>query len=146
MVAHKQCQIIMLSILAGPLCGCYSYLAAQSPGGWNKMAFAHYEEDFTPPRKVYSVFVRRIGRDRFVEAMAERARQPHHLYAIGWFGDLWHLDVIATYLDADDMQMQQTALAAFGRLTNQDFTSSADALEWWSNHKERFPQWQQRKK
>ena len=73
--------------------------------------------------------------------MAKRASAPWHLYAIGWFGSLWHLDVVAEHLGAEDEQVRQMALAAFERLTNEDFASSTAALKWWSSHKQDFPRW-----
>ena len=110
------------------------------------MAFAHYDADFSPPRKIYSDFVRRTGQERFADAMARMAHRPHHLYAIGWFGNLWHLDVVVEYLDAEDEDIRKTAIASFNRLTNEDFASSRDALKWWASHKKDFPRWNRGKK
>ncbi len=130
-----------LLTLITPICGCYGYLAARTPGGWNKMAIAKAEPDFTPPSNNYSDFVRWVGQEKFVDEMARRCSDTHHLYALGWYGAIWHLDVVADHLDSDDERTSRMALAAFKRLTNEHFESNAAALRWWSEHKHEFPRW-----
>lgn len=131
----------VLAMSLVPLAGCYGQLLAGSPGGWDKMAYAHAEPNFRPPKPIYTNFVRRLGSEKFTNAMAARCRLPHHLYAIGWFGSLWHVDVVAAHLDATDAEMRETALAAFNRLTNRRFKTGDEALDWWTTHRNEFLRW-----
>ena len=140
MSTRKYYNTILIAVLVLPLCGCHS------AGGWNKMAFAHRRAFFQPPKGIYTDFVRRTGQERFADAMARMAHRPHHFYAIGWFGNLWHLDVVARHLDAKDEATRRMALGAFNRLANEDFASGRDAIGWWSSHSKDFPRWKRGKK
>jgi len=107
------------------------------------------QTDLGPPLPYHADQVRQIGADKFVGWLTVsrisfwQCRNLHkHIYAIGWFGDVWHLDLIAKWLDHENPEVRRCALAAFSRLTNQKFESEAAASSWWSEHNSDFPRFE----
>lgn len=149
-------QRYVLSLLLLPsvlfLNGCYPLAAAKVElriSAVQEMACAMYDEreqDLGPPSARRAEEVRDFGRSSFVGFLAAPKISHHHcrdlhkyVYALGWFGDLWHVDLIAGWLGHDNPKVKRSALAAFSRLTAQRFDNAEGALAWWSQHQNDFP-------
>ena len=152
-MVHLRRTCLLLLLFALPLLqGCYAIAAAKFGPVITEvqdMACAMYDarqENLGPPLPEQANRVRRFGRDRFVGWLVEPkishrgCRDLHKfVYAIGWFGDIWHLDLIVEWLQHEQPEVRRNALAAFCHLTGQRFDNEHDALLWWSEHRSDFP-------
>ncbi len=91
------------------------------------------------PARADIEIVQRYGRDRFLRKMQEVLPYPMAIHGIGWFGDLWHLHTIAPYLQSDDATTRTIALAAFSRLSGQQFADTDAAVAWWAANRDTIP-------
>ena len=151
----RYCPSTLLIVVLPFSGGCYAVAAAKSGPIIDEiqdLACAMYdarEDDLGPPLPIHANEVRRLGSGKFAGWLAQPLISHWHcqslckyVYAIGWFGDIWHLDLIAKWLEHEDPEVRRSALAAFSRLTAQRFDSPEDALAWWGQHSSDFPRFE----
>lgn len=127
----------------GLLAGCGSAL---DPGVWHMKQAAPYKvasmwkPTTSRPSREAIENAQSYDHERFVRQMRTLLPYPMAIHAIGWFGDVWDLHLIAPHLSSPDRDTRMVALAAFSRLSGEQFTDTSAAINWWGQNRETIPQ------